>query len=80
MGSTSSTLPSCAEASFEADLAVIEARLAAAGVGPVVIVDLDRPDIGVAVVRALVPGLEGPDDHPSYTPGARARRVGETVP
>ena len=59
---------------------MIEARLAAAGVGPVVIVDLDRPEIGVAVVRALVPGLEGPDDHPSYTPGARARRVGETVP
>jgi YcaO-like protein with predicted kinase domain len=74
------SLRGCAEASFEADLAVIEARLAAAGVGPVVIVDLDRPEIGVAVVRALVPGLEGPDDHPSYTPGARARRVGETVP
>jgi YcaO-like protein with predicted kinase domain len=73
-------LPDCAEASFEADLAAIDAHLAAAGVGPLVIVDLDRPEIGVAVVRALVPGLEGSDDHPSYTPGARARRVGETVP
>ena len=74
------TLPSCAEASFEADLAALAARLAVAGVGPAVIVDLDRPEIGVAVVRALVPGLEGPDDHPSYTQGARARRVGEAVP
>jgi ribosomal protein S12 methylthiotransferase accessory factor len=73
-------LPGCAAASFEADLAAIDARLAGAGVGPVVIVDLARPEIGVAVVRALVPGLEGPDDHPSYTPGARARRVRETVP
>ena len=74
------SLPACAEPSFEGDLDRLSAQLAAAGLGPAVIVDLERPEIGVPVVRVLVPGLEGPDDHPSYTPGVRARRMAATRP
>jgi ribosomal protein S12 methylthiotransferase accessory factor len=35
-------------------------------------VDLARPDVGVAVGRAVVPGLEQLNDVTGYTPGARA--------
>jgi ribosomal protein S12 methylthiotransferase accessory factor len=38
-----------------------------------VLVELGGEEIGIAVVRAVVPGLEGPDDHPDYAPGPRAR-------
>jgi ribosomal protein S12 methylthiotransferase accessory factor len=39
-------------------------------------VDLTRPEYGVAVVRVVVPGLEGADhDASSFVPGARARAL-----
>ena len=39
------------------DAAILTDRLAALGAGPVVAVDLTHPDIGLPVIRALVPGL-----------------------
>jgi YcaO-like protein with predicted kinase domain len=59
-------------ASFEDDLAWLLARLRAAGIEQVVAVDLTRPDLAIPVVRVVIPGLEGPDDHPRYLPGPRA--------
>ena len=50
-------------------------RLQAAGVDEVVTVDLAKEDIGLPVVRVVIPGLEGPDDHDAYVPGERARRL-----
>ena len=50
-------------------------RLGSAGIGQVVAVDLTRPEIGVPVVRVVVPGLEGSDHLPDYTAGERARAV-----
>jgi ribosomal protein S12 methylthiotransferase accessory factor len=38
----------------------------------VVVVDLSRQELPVAVVRVLIPGLEGLHDAPGYVPGARA--------
>jgi ribosomal protein S12 methylthiotransferase accessory factor len=60
---------------LEADLAWILERLRAVGVREVVTVDLGRPELGVKVVRVVVPGLEGADDHDGYVPGPRARRL-----
>ena len=45
-----------------------------AGVEQAIAFDLTQPDIGVPVVKIVVPGLEGFDHHPSwYAPGSRAR-------
>lgn len=70
--------PTLGAPSFDEDLDWLRARLAAAGMGQVLIVDLSRPGIGVAVVRAVIPGLEAPHDDPDYVPGSRALGVHET--
>ena len=55
-------------------------RLRAVGIAEVVTLDLTGPEVGVPVVRVVIPGLEGPDDHDAYVPGPRARRfVGRTA-
>lgn len=54
------------------DAAHILARLRAVGIAQAAAVDLTRPELGVAVIRAVVPGLEGPHDHDRFAPGARA--------
>ena len=57
--------------SFDADILVVLERLRAAGLESVVVVDLTHPDVGIPVVRVIVPGLEGyVFDH--YRPGPRA--------
>lgn len=55
------------------DLAWALGRLRAIGMERVVAVDLTRPDLGVPVVRVVVPGLEWSSTHRDYRPGARAR-------
>jgi ribosomal protein S12 methylthiotransferase accessory factor len=62
-------------ATVEDDLAHVLRRLSAAGMRQVLAVDLDRPEMPIAVVRVIVPGLEGPTESPSYIPGARVRAL-----
>ena len=50
-------------------------RLRSAGITRVVAVDLTRPELGIPVVRVVIPGLEGDIRHPRYVPGPRARRA-----
>jgi YcaO-like protein with predicted kinase domain len=57
------------------DVAWLIERLQAVGVKEVVAVDLGKEDIGLPVVRMVIPGLEGPDDPEAYVPGERARRM-----
>jgi len=57
--------------SFEADLATILDRLQTAGLDQVLVVDLSHAEIGIPVVRVLVPGLEG-YMFDQYAPGPRA--------
>jgi ribosomal protein S12 methylthiotransferase accessory factor len=45
--------------------------------GPVACVDLTKPEIGIPVVKAIVPGLEFYSLFIGYTPGPRARRAKE---
>ena len=47
----------------------------AVGIAEAAVVDLSRKDLGLPVVRVVIPGLEGPDDHAGYVPGERARRA-----
>jgi len=52
-------------------------RLAHAGIEQAVVVDLtvaESREIGVAVVRVVVPGLEGMADAPGFVPGDRLRK------
>lgn len=66
-------IPDRATDSFDGDLKWLIGRLRVVGVNEVVAVDLSKPDLGLAVVRVVIPGLEGPHDHPGYIPGPRAR-------
>ncbi len=58
------------------DLATVLEALARAGTATAVWVDLTRPELGLPVGRAVVPGLEGPWLPDSYVPGRRARGAG----
>jgi ribosomal protein S12 methylthiotransferase accessory factor YcaO len=61
--------------SFDEDVAWSLARLRSAGLGQVVVVELTRRELGIPVVRVIIPGLEPLHDIPGYSPGARARRI-----
>jgi ribosomal protein S12 methylthiotransferase accessory factor len=56
--------------SFEDDLRVLLAALEAAGFGSAIAVDLSRTDVGIPVVKVIVPGLEIIPD-PGAEVGAR---------
>lgn len=49
-------------------------HLHAASLRQVVVVDLTRPELGVPVVRVVVPGLEGTHEHAGLLPGSRQKR------
>ena len=65
--------PHQASDDFEEDLAFLLARLRRAGCEQVLVIDLTRAEIGLPVVRVVVPGLEAPHDDDGYVPGPRAR-------
>jgi YcaO-like protein with predicted kinase domain len=58
---------------FEGDLTVMLEAVRAVGV------DLSKKEIGIPVVKVVVPGLEGPPFITDYTPGERARRAKELL-
>ena len=51
-------VPSCSTDDFKKDIEYIITRLQAAGIEHVIVCDLTDPEIGVPVVRVVVPGLE----------------------
>ena len=69
------SMPQCAGQTLLMDLTIILGQLAAAGLSEAVWVDLMHPEIGLPVVRVVVPDLEGPATAAGggYVPGARAR-------
>jgi ribosomal protein S12 methylthiotransferase accessory factor len=74
------SIPTFDGASFADDVAWLLDRLRAVGTRQVLAVDLTDPEIGVPVVRVVIPGLEGADDHPRYLPGRRALAARERRP
>jgi ribosomal protein S12 methylthiotransferase accessory factor YcaO len=67
---------SLATESFEGDIAVLLSALADVGVESAVVVNLTKPEIGIPVVKVLVPGLEGPFEADCER-GPRAARLME---
>lgn len=61
--------------SFEQDIGWLLSRLRNVGIDQVLCVDLSKQDIGIAVVRVVIPGLEGPHDDEDYIPGPRALEI-----
>jgi YcaO-like protein with predicted kinase domain len=57
---------------FEGDVEALSARLRRAGITSAIAVDLSRADLGVPVVKVVIPGLEGHSAGIAYRPGARA--------
>lgn len=55
------------------DVAWQKERLLSVGIEHVVAVDLTKPEIGIPVVRVIIPGLELARDVPGWSPGPRAR-------
>jgi len=70
-------VPTHSADTFEADLTWLIERLGSVGIGQVVAVDLTRPEIGIPVVRVVVPGLEAPHDDDDYMPGPRVAAARE---
>jgi YcaO-like protein with predicted kinase domain len=66
--------------SFEADLALEIERLQAVGIREVVVVELTKAEIGLPVVRVVVPGLESLYHGHSGRPGRRARALQAAAP
>ena len=67
--------PDCATATLDGDFRAVLAALAAAGYPDAAAVELTRKEIGLPVMRVVVPGLEGPWTPPGggYVPGPRAQ-------
>lgn len=61
--------------SFSSDIEILLDKLRKVGIEQVLCVDLTRETYGIPVVRIVIPGLEGPDDHADYQPGRRAGSV-----
>ncbi len=72
---TFGAIPDRSSATFDGDLSWLLKRLDAVGIKEVVAVDLSKDALALPVVRVVIPGLEGPDDHGGYMPGERARRL-----
>ncbi len=67
------TIPDLAGDDLAQDLRLLLDRLAAVGIERIIAVDLSRAEFGIAVMRVVIPGLEGDPRHPLYQPGQRAR-------
>ncbi|ANC92063.1 hypothetical protein A6A40_09180 [Azospirillum humicireducens] len=63
---------------FEGDIAVLLGMLQRAGLSQVLVFDLTQAEIGIPVVRVIVPGLEGYRSD-FYAPGSRSHSFAEAV-
>jgi YcaO-like protein with predicted kinase domain len=55
------------------------AQLRSVGIERVIAIDLTRSDLGIPVVRTVIPGLEWDCSHPDYVPGPRARQINGNI-
>jgi YcaO-like protein with predicted kinase domain len=66
--------------SLEQDVQWELERLRAAGLEQVMVVNLTKADVGIPVVRVIVPHLEAMSEVVGYVPGRRARSAAEGLP
>ncbi|MEO5360977.1 MAG: YcaO-like family protein [Nitrospirota bacterium] len=62
---------------FEDDILLCVKKLRHAGLNRIIVYDLTKPDIGIPVLRVIVPGAEG-YMFKHYTPGTRAKKFAAT--
>lgn len=74
-GTDVSGIESRATGSFEGDCHALLDAIRRVGLPSATVVDLSRPELGVAAIRVAVPGLEGYNLSEQYTPGPRALRA-----
>ncbi len=67
--------PTSVNVDLESDLEFLMQCLRNVGIEEVAVVDLERDEFGIAVVRVIIPGLEAPHDDDGYVAGVRARSV-----
>ncbi|MGI9373882.1 MAG: YcaO-like family protein [Hyphomicrobiales bacterium] len=60
---------------FSLDRQTLVNTLTKAGLGQVIFINLSRTEIGIPVVRSIIPGLEAPHDEDDYVAGPRARNA-----
>lgn len=65
-------VPSHTHETFRADVDWLIERLSACDIREIVCVDLSHGVTDIAIVRVVIPGLEGPHDDDAYVPGPRA--------
>jgi ribosomal protein S12 methylthiotransferase accessory factor len=70
-------LPDVNHPTVEQDVRWICSALQARGIQQIVALNLSRPDIGIPVVRVVIPYLEAMSELPGFVPGPRARRATE---
>jgi YcaO-like protein with predicted kinase domain len=66
-------IPTFDGATLNEDLDCLLRCLRRADIRQVIAVDLSKPDLGIPVVRTVIPFLEGPSDLSKYSPGQRAK-------
>lgn len=66
-------LPNFQAETFQDDVRHEIGSLQQAGIEQSIVIDLTRADVGIPVVRVVVPGLEGVSTQPDYVAGGRAR-------
>jgi YcaO-like protein with predicted kinase domain len=64
---------------LDGDLRVLLDRVKNVGITSAVVVDLSRAEIGVPVVKVIVPGLEGHNSAHNYRAGARALALASSL-
>ncbi len=67
-------VPNCESDTLREDVEWVVRRLRSVGIQQVLVANLTKPELGLPVVRVVIPGLEGPDkgDRGDYVPGPRA--------
>lgn len=66
-------IPTWEHPTFNQDLATQLKCLRSAGINRVIVVNLTKPELGIPVVRVVIPRLEGVHSIPQYQPGKRAQ-------
>lgn len=69
------SVPTWQGRSFDDDIRWALERLRMVGIQQVGVVDLSKPEFGIAVVRVVIPGLEGVDGSARFLPGQRAKAL-----
>ncbi len=65
-------VPTFEGSTIEEDVLFQRGCLIQRGLRQLLVVDLSKEELGISVVRVIVPGLEGSPEHPGWVPGRRA--------